>query len=89
MKVNREVSDLARKLDYIGVDSVKRREIIKECVSPLRIIFGESISIKRINNSYNIIKREMEKLEEQRTYYEKLNKENDEIIRINYIALQN
>ncbi len=92
MKVNRKVSDLARKLEYIGVNLKDRRKVIKNCLNPLdAFLFGSGKSIiKDINNSYEYLKKEMDELERQRIAYENLNGKDKEYFReIRYIALQN
>ena len=47
MKVNRKVSDLARKLNYIGGTPEKRREIIKEYSKPIYKLIGIDNIIKK------------------------------------------
>ena len=67
MKVNKEVSDLTRKLDYIGVGMKQRREIIKECLNPLRkIIFEINPWVETINYSYECLKQKLDELEKER-----------------------
>jgi hypothetical protein len=70
MKVNKEVSDLARKLKYIGHDEKERRRLIKNCLNPIEtFFFGKNPLIKMINEGYEILKKEFES-------YEILDKEN-------------
>ena len=89
MKINKKVSELARKLDYMGIESEDRKRMIKICINPLyKIFYGSSLTGK-INNGYEKIKKEMDELERQRVENEKLNKEYKEIREIRYIALQN
>lgn len=40
MKFNKKVSDLARKLDYIGVNSERKRKLIKLCINPIHFLAG-------------------------------------------------
>jgi len=88
MKINKKVSDLARKLEYIGIDLKERRNIIKVCMHPLNRIFN-SLE-KTIDESYKTIKKGMDELERQKMEYENLNEENKRYLReIKYIALQN
>jgi hypothetical protein len=90
MKFNKKVFDLARKLDYMEIESEDRRRRIKKCVNPLtRIIFGYQLK-KDINKSYEIIKKEMDELERQRVEYEKNNIEYEKYFNdTNYIRLMN
>lgn len=59
MKINKEVSDLARKLEFIGIEEESRRKIIKRCFNPLKSITGIYL-IKQINKSYKNIKKEID-----------------------------
>jgi len=64
MKVNRKVSGLARKLDYIGVKSKEdKRRIIKECLDPLFI--GGNYLESFINKSYKNFKKYLDELSEK------------------------
>jgi hypothetical protein len=70
MKVNKKVSDLARKLNYIGVDSKYRRKIIKNYLDPIKtFLFGKNPLISIIELGYEMLKEESEK-------YDLLEKEN-------------
>ena len=61
MKINKKVSDLARKLEFIGYDIKERRKIIKDCLNPFnKVLFREYPTIKQINMSYKIIKQAKE-----------------------------
>ena len=72
MKLNKKVSDLARKLEFIGIDEeLKRREIIKSCIGLPGLITGFYL-VKKINGSYARLKKEVDnynklKYLEQRT----------------------
>jgi len=57
MKFNKKVSELARKLDYLGAEINKRREIIEICAHPLRFFTGGSYLTRKINESYERVKR--------------------------------
>ncbi|MEK6833734.1 MAG: hypothetical protein AABY32_06855 [Nanoarchaeota archaeon] len=90
MEISKKVSDLARKMDYIGYSIKDRRSIIKDCLNPIGIfLFGENPVTTQIKDSYNFLKKEMDKLEKQRLEYEKSGKKKEEIREIRYIALQN
>lgn len=54
MKVNRKVSDLARKLNYLDYSIKERRNIIQLCMFPL--LNKRNLVTNQINESYYCIK---------------------------------
>jgi hypothetical protein len=66
MKVNRKVSDLARKLDYIGMDFILRRGIIVTCMNSENKTTYRIVSLRRqIEKSYQEIKKAREDFVEE------------------------
>jgi hypothetical protein len=64
MKVNKKVSELARKLKYIGMREKERRRVIKDCFNPIgTFLFGENPVISQIKKSYEFVKEERENYE--------------------------
>lgn len=62
MKINKEVSNLARKLEYLNFDSKERRKEIEFCFNPLIEIIGNKDYIfNKINDIYNFVKKVNEK----------------------------
>jgi hypothetical protein len=78
MKFNKEVWDLARKLDYMLVEPEDRRDLIKKCLNPLGLIGGLRL-IAQINYNYEHLKKGVAE-------YQKLDKRQREIEEIRYIA---
>jgi hypothetical protein len=75
MKVNRKVSDLARKLDYIGIPSEKRRDMIKTCLNPIDKLLGRYNVINQIDRSYEKIKIIKEEMAIRNRIYQEKKKE--------------
>lgn len=78
MKVNKEISDLARKLDFIGIDGLDRRKMIKKCFNPFTI--RSLCLIDEINNSYTNLKKKVEEYNELCEENKKLNNQYREIM---------
>jgi hypothetical protein len=66
VEVNKEVFDLARKLDYLGVDFYLRREIIEKCIDPENKANYRIYSLrKQIDKSYEEVKIALENFEKE------------------------
>ncbi len=66
VKFNKEVSNLARKLDYIGIDSERRRSIIETCMDSKNKTTYRIVSLKKqMEKTYEEIKKSIEDFEKE------------------------
>lgn len=80
VEVDKEIFDLARKLDFIGINSEDRRKIIEQCIVVENKTTYRIISLKKqINKSSQEIKKAIEDFE---------NEYNSSVIEKDYIQLK-